>query len=208
MSGREPVVIYDDGRMTEAARAWFIFQHFGVADAAVVNGGYLALEPLLADGRIPVSREATMPKRATFQPAADAKGGIGLVDRQRVREAIDRGEAQVFDARTPDEYTGKDRKSNPRGGHLPTAINLSHKKLLDASGRLKSPEELATLFQKAGFERGWPIITHCQSGGRSSLAALAAARAGYGPVMNYYLSFGEWAADATCPVLEGTKARE
>jgi len=30
---------------------------------------------------------------------------------------------------------------------------------------------------------------------------LAAVRAGYGPVMNYYLSFGDWAADPGCPLV-------
>jgi thiosulfate/3-mercaptopyruvate sulfurtransferase len=39
IDGSQPVAIYDDGRMTEAARVWFILQHFGVA-AAVVDGGW------------------------------------------------------------------------------------------------------------------------------------------------------------------------
>lgn len=29
IDGRRPVAVYDDGRMTEAARVWFILQHFG-----------------------------------------------------------------------------------------------------------------------------------------------------------------------------------
>jgi thiosulfate/3-mercaptopyruvate sulfurtransferase len=69
-------------------------------------------------------------------------------------------------------------------------------------GRPRPPEELAALFDCAGFQGSHPIIiTHCDGGGRASLAALAAERAGYGPVMNYYLSFGDWAADARCPVV-------
>ncbi|GEP12484.1 hypothetical protein MMMDOFMJ_4388 [Methylobacterium gnaphalii] len=28
IDGRRPVAVYDDGRMTEAARVWFILQHF------------------------------------------------------------------------------------------------------------------------------------------------------------------------------------
>jgi thiosulfate/3-mercaptopyruvate sulfurtransferase len=107
----------------------------------------------------------------------------------------------VFDARTREEHLGREARGNPRAGHVPGAINLPHKDLLDESGKLTKPEELAALFDQAGFEKGQPIITHCQSGGRASLAALAAARAGYGPVFNYYLSFGDWAADASCPVV-------
>lgn len=203
VSGREPVVIYDGGNMTGAARLWFIFQLFGVEDAGVLNGGYPALEPLLADGRLAMSREPSTRRPTTFHPSGATENRVAVVERQQVREAVKEGQAQIFDARTQGEYTGAMQGRNPRGGHIPTAINLSHKELLDAQGRLKSPEQLAQLLEQAGFKRGQPMITHCQSGGRASLAALAAERAGYGPVMNYYLSFGDWAADASCPLETG-----
>jgi thiosulfate/3-mercaptopyruvate sulfurtransferase len=202
VSGRDPVVIYDNGHMTHAARIWFIFQHFGVPEAGVLNGGYPALEPLIADGKLSVSRAPTTPRPTTFSPMGTTETRIALVGRQRVRNAVERKAAQIFDARTPAEYTGKDPLKNPRGGHIPTAINLPHKQLLDDRGRLKTPEALAALFARAGFQRGQPIITHCDGGGRASLAALAAQRAGYGPVMNYYLSYGDWAADRSCPVVQ------
>jgi thiosulfate/3-mercaptopyruvate sulfurtransferase len=199
IDGRGAVIIYDDGRMTEAARVWFIFQHLGVTKAGVLNGGYPALQTLIASGHIVVSREATQPISSVFRPSA-SQGAIALIDRQQVRQAIERGAAQVLDARTVDEYAGRDLRKNNRGGHLPTALSLPHTGLLDESGRLRSPGDLAAIFKQAGLKRGQPVITHCDGGGRASLAALAAARAGYGPVMNYYLSFGDWAADATCPV--------
>lgn len=205
VTGDDAVVVYDDGRMTEAARIWFIFQHFGVSDVAVLNGGYRALEPLIASKRVPVDRDPTPAKPVQFRPASKSTGTIGLVERQRVLRAIEQHEAQVFDARTQDEYVGKDLRKNSRGGHLPTAINLPHTQLLNEQGRLKSSEELAKLFEQAGFKRGQPVITHCDGGGRASLAALAADRAGYGPVMNYYLSFGDWAADGSCPVERSDK---
>jgi thiosulfate/3-mercaptopyruvate sulfurtransferase len=200
ITGDDAVIVYDDGRMTEAARVWFIFQHFGVADVAVLDGGYPALEPLIASKRIVADRAPTPVRPVQFRPALRMAGTIGLVERQRVLRAIEQHEAQVFDARTSDEYVGKDLRKNSRGGRIPTAINLPHTQLLNEQGRLKSPEILAKLFEQAGFRRGQPLITHCDGGGRASLAALAAARAGYGPVMNYYLSFGDWAADASCPV--------
>ncbi len=200
VSGREPVVIYDDGRMTEAARVWFIFQHFGVPEAGVLNGGYPAAVPFIAEGRIPANGEPTIPRPTAFDPPVGNSTRIGLVDRQHVRQAVERGEARVLDARTREEYTGLDLRRNLRGGHIPNAINLPHKQLLDEQGRVKSPDALAALLKEAGFQRGQPVITHCDGGGRASLAALAAEHAGFGPVMNYYLSFGDWAADATCPL--------
>lgn len=205
VTGRDPIVIYDDGRMTEAARIWFVFQHFGVPEAGVLNGGYPALAPLIAEGRVRVSRETASAKPAEFKPFAGDRARIGLVDRQGVRSAVDHGQAQILDVRSREEYTGIDLRKNKRGGHIPNAINIPHAKLLDESGLLKSAEDLAVILDKAGIRRGQPIITHCDGGGRASLAALAAERAGYGPVMNYYLSFGDWAADASCPLVSPGK---
>ena len=168
--------------------------------AAVLNGGYPALEPLLADGRLTLSREPVGPQSTAFNPTGTTGTRIAVIERQRVREAVAAGKAQVFDARTRAEYTGAGLRMNIRGRHIPTAINVPQKELLDASGRLKSPDKLAVLLDRAGFRRGKPVITHWDRSGRGSLAALAAERAGYGPAMNYYLSFGDWAADASCPV--------
>ena len=202
ISGRAPILVYDDGSMTTATRIWFIFQHFGVPNTSVLNGGYPILKPLIKKGRIAVSQEETEPKPAKFEHTANTTARVELVERQRVRKAIEHGEAQVFDTRTHEEYTGENLRNNTRGGHLPTAINLPHNELLDKNGRLKSPDALAAILKKAGFRRGLPIITHCEGGGRASLAALAAEIAGYGPVMNYYLSFGDWAADVSCPIVK------
>ncbi|TIV22551.1 MAG: rhodanese family protein, partial [Mesorhizobium sp.] len=43
VDGEVPAIVYDDGRMTEAARVWFILQYFG-AKAFILNGGWPAVE--------------------------------------------------------------------------------------------------------------------------------------------------------------------
>lgn len=67
------VAVYDDGRMTEAARVWFILQHFG-CPAAIVNGGW----PALSETAFPLAGEP--PSDAGFVPRPGA-GAVGLVDR-------------------------------------------------------------------------------------------------------------------------------
>lgn len=205
ITGRAPVVVYGNGRMTEAARIWFILQHFGVKDAAIVNGGYPALKPLIDTGLIPASRTPTLPAAVAFRPRGrrSDRATIGLADRQEVRKAIDDSQMQVLDARTPAEYAGTKPHGNARPGHIPHAVNLPHKDLLDAEGRLKSPESLAKIFEAAGFRKDEPIITHCQSGGRASLTAIAAKRAGFTKVLDYYKSYGDWSKDSSCPVEKG-----
>lgn len=203
ISGNQPVVLYDDGHMTDAARAWFLLQHFGVPEAAVVNGGYPAMAALFDTGDLPGSQQDTEPTPTEFAPPTRHDPAIDLVSRGQLRRELGRNGVQVLDVRTKGEFAGKVKRRNSRPGHLPSAINLPHAELLTGDHKLKSPGELAELFRRAGVKPDKPVVVHCQSGGRSSLAALALERAGYESVLNYYRSFGDWSADETCPVETG-----
>ena len=188
---QDPVaVVYDDGRMTEAARVWFILQHFG-ARAVVLNGGW----PALNNGKTtPAGPGAS--GGAAFRARANA-GAVGLVERTDLKAALVK--SAIFDTRTAAEHAGKDLKKNPRGGHLPGARLLPHGDLLD-NGFLKPADTLRALITAAGFRPGDHIVTHCDGGGRAALAALAAVRAGFEDVNVYYLSFADWAKDESCPI--------
>jgi thiosulfate/3-mercaptopyruvate sulfurtransferase len=201
IDGRGTVLVYDGGGMTDAARVWFILQGFGTGDVRVINGGFPRIQDAARAGAVTLSTSPSVPSPAAFVPRTAAKDRIAWIGRQELKALVDAHRIQILDARTIKEFEGADLRGNPRGGHLPGAANLPHSSLLDAQGRLKSPEELARVFRSAGFVKDEPIVTHCQGGGRAALAALAAARAGYGPVTNYYLSFGDWSADANCPVV-------
>jgi len=201
IDGRGTVLVYDGGSMTDAARVWFIVQALGAADVRVINGGFPRIEEAARDGAFALEPTPSRPSPVNFVPTAQASNRIAWISRHDLKALIDAHRVQILDARTLREFEGSDLRGNPRGGHLPGAASLPHSSLLDAQGRLKSPEEISRILGSAGFMKGEPIVTHCQGGGRAALAALAAARAGYGPVTTYYLSFGDWSADATCPVI-------
>jgi thiosulfate/3-mercaptopyruvate sulfurtransferase len=197
IDGRMPVIVYDDGRMTEAARTWFILQWHGV-DARVLDGGWPALsrEPHWVPEQAPYLREPVSYHRpSTHVPT------VGLIDRQSLLERLGQG-VQVLDARTQGEYLGEDLRSNARGGHLPGAKWLAHAELLNSDGTLRSKEELQARMSVAGLEDGAPIVTHCDAGGRAALAAIAAVVAGQSGVHAYYLSFSDWASDGACPIVK------
>ena len=179
--------LYDDGRMTEAARVWFILQYFGVP-AVILNGGWPEVQAAGLTGR-----EAD-PRPLNLKPG---NGPVGLMDRAQLKTALDT--QTVFDTRTEAEHWGDDLKSNARGGHLPGAVLLPHADLLDGT-RLRAAAALRTRLEAAGFKPGQPITTHCDGGGRAALAAVAALQAGFQPISVYYLSFADWAADETCPI--------
>lgn len=181
-----PTVIADDGKMTEAARVWFILQYFGLP-ASVLNGGLPALSP------VEIAAPAA-PAPVALRPGS---GPVGLMDRHGLKNQLDR--VQVFDARSAAEHRGEDLKNNRRGGHLPGARLLAHLDLLDG-GHLRSPDAIRALLTQAGIGGAGPVVTHCNGGGRAALAALAAHLAGEPDVRVYYLSFADWAADESCPL--------
>jgi len=186
-------VAYDDGRMTNAARVWFILQYFG-AKAVILNGGW----PVLSSAaELPMAAKAL---RSGFRTVPGA-GSVGLVDRETLKRQLD-GDAHVFDTRTRAEFTGEDMRNRTRGGHLPGARHLSHTDLL-ADGVVRPAPALRAMMEQVGFRPVDHIVTHCEGGGRAALAAAAAVRAGYEDVRVYYLSFADWARDESCPIVRG-----
>ncbi len=194
VSDQALAVVYDDGRMTEAARVWFILQYFGVP-AVILNGGWPAIR-----GRQDLLKTSTPAKAMGSFRARPAAGPVGLVDRTALKADL-AADVRIFDARTQPEFAGEDLRRNARGGHLPGARLIPHVDLLDGS-RLRPAPELLRLLSEAGFQPGDHIVTHCDGGGRAALAAAAAARAGFDNVRAYYLSFADWAKDESCPVVK------
>ena len=193
MDSSATAVAYDDGRMTNAARVWFILQYFGLK-AVILNGGW----PVLSSATgLPISAKAA---RSGFRSVAGA-GPVGLVDRETLKRQLD-GDAHVFDTRTRAEFTGEDMRNRTRGGQLPGARHLSHTNLSD-NGIVRPAPVLQAMMEQVGFGPGDHIVTHCEGGGRAALAAAAAVRAGYEDVRVYYLSFADWARDESCPIVRG-----
>lgn len=180
-------VVLDDGRMTEAARVWFILQYFGLP-VVVLNGGLAALD------RTPHQA----PRRTEPLTLKPGSGMVGLKNRVGLKAELEK--IQVFDARSAAEFRGEDLKGNARGGHLPGAAHLSHDALLDGT-HLRPAAEIAGMLDAAGLDGSRPIVSHCNGGGRAALAALAAVLAGRDDIHVYYLSFADWAADESCSIV-------
>ena len=185
-------VAYDTGAMTNAARVWFVLQYYGLK-CVILNGGWPAIA---AAANVP---SGAGPAPSSFQ-ATPGAGTVGVVDRATLKTQLN-GAAHVFDSRTHAEFTGDDARGRSRGGHLPGARHISHVDLME-KGVVHAAPVLRSMMEGAGFGPGDHIVTHCEGGGRAALAAAAAVRAGYDDVRVYYLSFGDWAKDETCPIVK------
>ncbi|MBX3390970.1 MAG: sulfurtransferase [Phycisphaeraceae bacterium] len=199
IDGNSPVIVYDDGGMTSAARAWFILRECGVRDVRVVNGGWSNLCPVLEPSLVQAGNPGEF-EAVRFAAAAPTR----VTTRDELKQISAAHSKSIVDVRTANEYTGNIQaqpgREARRTGHVPGATNLPHKQLIDERGRLRSAEELRAMFAASGASDGKPAVLYCQSGGRAAFAALAAEYAGLSETTVYYMSMGEWLGDPSCPI--------
>lgn len=205
ISQNSEVIIYDDGEMKFASRVRFLLYYFGARRTWIVNGGYNAMKPLIADGRLTPTPPGT-PAVATFEVTVQ-NDPIHLVAREDVLAVLGDPAVSLVDFRTVGEFDGC-VKIPPvtRGGHIPGARNLPVENLLTPQASdpdfsvLDSPLELFAIFVNFGLHLHDRIIAYCHDGAKSSLAAVALIDAGYDNVSLYYLSYLDWQLYPTDPV--------
>jgi thiosulfate/3-mercaptopyruvate sulfurtransferase len=100
----------------------------------------------------------------------------------------------LIDSREPREFKGATPYGETRGGHLPGAINLHYRALLDARGRLLPRSRLRAKLGKLGIKKSQPLIIYCTGGVRSGWLTVVLAHLGYRNVKNYPGSMWQWAA--------------
>ncbi|MBL8881029.1 MAG: hypothetical protein JNG88_18085, partial [Phycisphaerales bacterium] len=90
------VRVYDDGSMIEASRLWFILQHFCVAQASVVNGGWRALQREMTADRIASGPPALVSAYSGAWPERTC-GAVDVQTRADVRRCMTAKEAKILD---------------------------------------------------------------------------------------------------------------
>lgn len=183
------VVLYDSYNSAWAARVWWMLRWAGFDRAALLDGG---LDAWTAEGR-PLSTE----------PVTRSAGKLSLAlrpeliaDRDEVLASIEDDAVELIDALPEAHYRGE-MSLYGRPGHIPSASNVPVFSLVDDTGRYRSKDELATLFQS---ERDTRAINYCGGGIAASSNAFIMTRLGYTDVAVYTASLQEWAADPTNPL--------
>jgi len=188
-----PVVVYGNANRGwgEEGRIVWMLAYLGHPDVRLLDGGWSAW---LASQQA-VSTAPSRPLGAQFvaRPVAALRATADDVERAR------HGAATVLDVRTREEWNGSTPYFEARGGHVPGAVHLDWRELLDATGRL-DPEAARVRLRAAGLEPTRPVITYCTAGVRAAEAWAILRALGYVNVRNYDASWFEWSADARRPV--------
>ncbi len=99
----------------------------------------------------------------------------------------------IIDAREPREYAGKTPYGEKRGGHIPGAVHLYYKQLMDKQGKLLSRGEIVAILQQKGVLQSTQIVSYCSGGIRSAWLTCVLTNVGF-CAKNYAGSMWEWSA--------------
>ena len=191
------VVAYDERGGIYATRLWWILNHFGHTNVAVLNGGWtkwtLEQRPVTS-----VAPAVSAPAPFRAKPAV-----VGHATAAAVVAAINRPGVKIVDARTQAEIDGTDLRGIKRGGFIESSVPVYWEDTLDPTTKAFKPAaDIARLFRDRGILPTDEVITYCQVGMRASHDLFALALIGHdlGKLRNYYGSWEEWGNRDDTPI--------
>jgi thiosulfate/3-mercaptopyruvate sulfurtransferase len=197
------VVVYGDNNNWFAAWALWQLKRHGHQDVRIMNGGRVKW---LAEGR-ETTKDAPGVTPTTYS-AQDPDDSI-RARRDQVIDAVNKGDVNLVDVRSPDEFSGKllappgleGKEGCQRGGHIPRAKNIPWGKAVNEDGTFKSVGDLRDLYGGQGIDGSGETIAYCRIGERSSHTWFVLKHLlGHENVRNYDGSWTEWGNMVDVPI--------
>jgi len=198
------VVVYGDNNNWFACWAFWQLKYYGHENAQVMNGGR---KKWLEENR-PLTKDVPSFPRTRYT-ASEPNEGI-RARRNLIFDHIGKGDLNLVDVRSPDEFTGKIiappgmTETAQRGGHIPGATNIPWSKAVNDDGTFRSYDELKQLYGGAGVGPDRETVAYCRIGERSSHTWFVLTYLlGYSKVRNYDGSWTEWGNLIDAPIEKG-----
>ncbi|WP_324828177.1 sulfurtransferase [Qipengyuania zhejiangensis] len=188
------VVLYDDSQIRSSARAWFIFDHFGFKNVAVLDGG---LAKWRSEGR--ALETGVTPVAPVAVPVPEPRRAVRA--KADMLDNCETSHEQVVDARDAARFAGE--AGSGSAGHIPGAVNLHFPRLFADDGSWKSAPAIRAEFEGAGIDLSRPVTASCNSGMTACVLLLGLEIAGKGDGGLYDGSWMEWGEDADVPKEKG-----
>jgi len=194
VSSDKHLVVYDEGNLFSAPRAWWMLKTFGVAQVSILAGG---LQGWKEAGFALATGNVNLPE-GEFEAHADESRVKRLTD---VLLISHEGGAQIVDARAANRFNAEVDEPRPglHRGHIPNSLNVPWNTLVE-QGKLKPEAELRRLFANAGVDITQPVVASCGSGVTAVVLILALTTLGARDATLYDGSWGEWGSRDDLPI--------
>ncbi|MEG4144745.1 rhodanese-like domain-containing protein [Microcoleus sp. Pol12B5] len=185
----KPVIVVADSvkGWGEEGRIVWMLRTLGHEKAVFVDGGYRAL---IKAGINRVKAAKNPPKTGDFVISRRSNWEIR---RDELTAILGYENLVIIDARERREYAGKTPYGEKRGGHIPGAVHLYYKQLMDRRGQLLTREEIVAIWQQKGVSQSTQIVSYCTGGIRSAWLTCVLTNMGFN-AKNYAGSMWEWSA--------------
>lgn len=196
ISNSTRVIAYDDRGGLYAARLWWVLNHYGHANAALLDGGW---NKWSAEQR-PSSADVPRPAAAAFTVKP---GTVKVATADDVKAAINKPGVKLVDARTQNEIDGKDLRNIKRGGFIESSVPVYWEDTMDpVTKAMKPAAELAALYRNKGILPSDQVTVYCQVGMRASHDIFTLALIGHdlAKLSNYYGAWEEWGNRDDTPI--------
>ena len=195
----QKVIVYDDGGMAFASRAWWLLTYMGHEQVYILEEGFQGWK----NADYPISTEIPLVgKQAHFEGTLRKEM---LTSYEEVKQMItEKNEEMVLiDSRAKERYQGDFEPIDRIPGHIPGALN---KVWTDGvtNGTFKGEKEQQKRFSELDVEK--PVIVYCGSGVTAIPNVLALKMAGFKDVSLYAGSYSDWVSYKENPVQKGPEA--
>ncbi|MFY0627712.1 MAG: sulfurtransferase [Reichenbachiella sp.] len=185
----DTLIVYDDSGLSDAARLWWVLQNYNFNQVKLLHGGYEAWKA--SNG--PLTKQSTKVHPSVFKLPSSSSMKY-LMTKEEMLE--DMNSALIIDTRSLDEYTGKHQKGGAtKAGRIPNSLHIDWAASINYHGdkKLKSIQELESIYDQMKVKKDDAIWVYCHSGVRSAHTTFVLTQLlNYRNVKNYDGSWLEW----------------
>ncbi len=184
----------DEGRM------FWMLTYLGHSSVRILDGGWVKW----TGEQRPIEHEAIRPKLGDFTVTANPEI---IVNKEWLKTLLKKPhlDTVILDARSVEEYAGKEIDGLPRAGHIPSAINIPWNRFLQPNATVKPPEQVREIFEDHGLRDNQEIMTYCLGGVRAAWVFCLLRYVGFPRVKVYPGSWWEWSRDFAAPAEKDVK---